>query len=134
MASQPVPQSHVVEMTRPESRILVSHFTGNGTGNPTFDTAQAAHGPILSITRTGTGTYAVVFREFYPALTAAPSFAFVGTLPFTGRCSAIAYGTDPATDPPTATFVFSVGAFETDLPTTTQVFATWIVRNSARNP
>ena len=109
--------------------MLISHFTGGGSGNPTFGTAQGAHGPILSITRTGTGTYSVVFREFYPALDAAPSFSFVGALPFTGRCSAIDY----TVDPPTATFVFSVGAFETDLPTTTQVYVTWVVRNSSRN-
>ena len=128
--ADPVKQGHPIEGERTEMRILTSHFTGGGAGNLAMSTAEAANGCILSTSRTGVGTHTVVFRNFFPTLKVAPIFSFTGTLPFTGRCSAINY----TVNPPTATFVFSVGAFETDIPTTDTVDVTWIVRNSARNP
>jgi len=130
MASDPVKQAHPLDVERTEARLLTAHFTGGGTGQLAMSTAEAANGAILSTNRTGVGTHTVIFRNFFPILKVAPIFSFTGTLPFTGRCSAIDY----TADPPTATFVFSVGAFETDIPTTDTVDVSWMVRNSARNP
>jgi hypothetical protein len=118
-----------LECARTEMRVLTAHFTGGGTGALVPLSPEDSNGDILSTTRTGVGTHTVVFRRFFPRLKVAPIFSFTGTLPLTGRCSAIDY----TANPPTATFVFSVGAFETDLPTTDTVDVTWIVRNSARN-
>jgi hypothetical protein len=115
-----------VEGLRTEMRILTASFTGGGAGELVNNETLSE---IASTTRTGVGTHTVVFNRFYPELKVRPIFSFTGTLPFTGRCSAIDY----TADPPTATFVFSVGAFETDIPTTDTVDITWIVRNSARN-
>jgi len=114
---------------RHDMRVLTASFTGGGTGElvPRFN--EADNGDIRSTTRTGVGTHTVVFERYFPELRVRPIFSFGGTLPLTGRCSAI----DFTVDPPTATFVFSVGAFETDIPTTDIVDVTWIVRNSDRN-
>lgn len=116
-----------VEGMRTEMRVLTASFTGGGTGELVNN--ETVHSEIASTTRTDVGTHTVVFSRFYPELKVVPEFSFKGTLPLTGRCSAINY----TADPPTATFVFSVGAFETDIPTTDRVDVTWIVRNSARN-
>jgi hypothetical protein len=115
-----------VDGMRTEMRILTASFTGGGAGELVDN---ETNGEIASTTRTDVGTHTVVFNRFYPELKVDPIFSFTGTLPFTGRCSAIDY----TADPPTATFVFSVGAFETDIPPTDTVDVTWIVRNSARN-
>lgn len=126
MADQTV---YPIDGSRTEMRVLTASFTGGGTGDLVPRSPEEDNGDIASTTRTGVGTHTVVFRRFYPELKVRPIFSFSGTLPFTGRCSAIDY----TADPPTATFVFSVGAFETDIPTTDKVDVTWIVRNSARN-
>lgn len=111
---------------RDNTRMLTASLTGGGTGELVN---RETNSEITSTTRTGVGTHTVVFRRFYPELKAQPSFSFSGTLPLTGRCSAIDY----TVDPPTATFVFSVGAFETDIPTTDRVDIVWLVRNSSKN-
>lgn len=128
MASEQI--TYGVECPHHDTRILYAKFTGAGTGELVPRTPEEDNGEIVSTTRTGVGTHTVEFRRFFPVLLVDPIFSFTGTLPLTGRCSAIDY----TTDPPTATFVFSVAAFETDLPTTDTVCVTWIVRNSDRNP
>lgn len=119
-----------LECVRHDMRVLTASFTGAGVGELVPGFEEADNGNITSTTRTGVGTHTVVFREFFPELRVRPIFSFSGTLPFTGRCAAI----DFTVNPPTATFVFSVGAFETDIPATDIVDVTWIVRNSDRNP
>lgn len=115
-----------MECMRDSMRHLTASLTGGGTGELVN---RETGSEITSTTRTGVGTHTVVFRRFYPELKRRPIFTFSGTLPFTGRCSAIDY----TGNPPTATFVFSVGAFETDIPSTDIVDIDWIVRNSAKN-
>ncbi len=121
--------TYELECVRHDMRMLTAGFVGGGTGELVPRFSEADNGDITSTTRTGVGTHTVVFARFFPELRVRPIFSFSGTLPLTGRCSAI----DFTADPPTATFVFSVGAFETDIPTTDIVDVTWIVRNSDRN-
>lgn len=122
--------TYCLECTRTDMRVLTAHFTGNATGNLVLTAPDDSAGDIVSATHSATGTYTVIFRRFFPRLKVAPIFSFTGvTAGLTGRCSAIDY----TVNPPTATFVFSVGAVATDLPTTDTVDVTWIVRNSSKN-
>lgn len=117
-----------VETPRSFVHTLYAHATGGGSGNCTFDTAEGLNGEIVSLTRTGAGTYTAAFRYPYPELKKAPTFSFVGaTQNMNGRCSAIDVTAK------TATFVFCIGGTPTDIPTTDTVYISWAVRNSGKN-
>lgn len=117
-----------IETPRTNVHLLFAHATGGDAGNCTFDAAEGLNGEIVSMTRTGVGTYSVVFRYPYPELKAAPRFSFVGaTQNMNGRCSAISVTAK------TATFVFCIGATPTDIPSTDTVYVEWAVRNSGKN-
>lgn len=103
-----------------------------GTGNLvlTADAATNGGGEIVSATRSGAGTYAIVFRHTWPQLLGAPDFSFVDTAGQngqSGQCTAIDVTAG------TATFVFSVNGTPTDVTTTTTIYANWAVRTSSKN-
>jgi hypothetical protein len=120
--------TYPIETPRTAVHQLYAHATGGDSGSPTLDANESLNGEIVSWTRTGTGTYAIVFRYSYPEIKAAPRFSFVGvTQNMNGRCSAIDVTAQ------TATFVFCIGGTPTDIPSTDVVYVMWATRNSGKN-
>lgn len=120
--------TYPVETPRSFVQILYANFVGGGAGNCTLSTQEALNGEIISVTRTGVGTYNIVFRYGYPELKHAPNFTFVGVSQnMNGRTTAF----DVVNA--TATFVFCIGTTPTDIPTTDTAYVKWAVRNSGKN-
>lgn len=125
-------QRHPITTLRTYVHECFSTMVGGGAAaNLTIsDSGTNGGGEIVSATRTGAGTYAVVFQRKWPALHQAPSFSFVDTgaqAGQTGYCTAIDVTAG------TATFVFSVNGTPTDLTTTTTIYANWAVRTVSKN-
>lgn len=126
-------QRNPVTTLRSLVHICYATIVGGGAGQNgvlTADAAQNGGGEIVSATRTGAGTYTIVFRRQYPILHHAPNFAFVDTAStgaWTGQSSAIDVTAG------TATFVFYVGGVATDLPVTASAYVKWAVRTSNKN-
>lgn len=132
MAS-PNGQRNPLTTFRSSAHICYATMVGGGAAadlSVAADAATNGGGEIVSATRTGAGTYNIVFRHLWPQLLQAPDFSFVdtgGTNGRSGQCTAIDVTAG------TATFVFSVNGTPTDVTTTTTIYANWAVRTSSKN-
>lgn len=130
MANQGVNRGHYeVQAPRTDVKLLYAHFTGNGSGNCTFDAQEALNGEITALTHTGTGIYSGTFRYGYPELRGAPvlSSRAEGTAGIFGKITAI--------DVVARTFTLKtyVGNTLTDLASTDTLDMSWAVRASGKN-
>lgn len=130
MAKQGTNRGHYeMQSPRTDVKMLFAHFTGNGSGNCTFDAQEALNGEIVSLTHTGTGVYSGVLRYTYPELRGAPilSSRAEGTAGIIGKVTAI--------DITAGTFTLKtyVGNTLTDLATTDTLDMCWSVRASGKN-
>lgn len=121
---------HSAQTSKSEVINLFAKLVGAGAADLVVQTGTDTNGPddIVSATRTGVGTFTIVFRHKYPKLIGAPVFSFVttsGQLDMSGTCTAI----DVAAG--TATFAFGYSTTPADPAATDAIYVTWAVRNTA---
>lgn len=103
---------------------ISGHMTGAGAADLVF-----VSGDILTAVQTATGVFDLTFKQKYPQGIHPRQPGIVGT---TTGLVAILTAWDPAAG--TATVKFSVGNTATDPATTDEVYFSFLVRNSGRNP
>lgn len=110
-------------------QLLTAKLTGAAAADMVnAESANMGGGEVVSATRTGTGTFDLVFRKSYPQLKSVFRPTVVGTTAgLSGRFTAI----DVLAK--TATLVMEVGAVATDPAATDTVHLQLLVRNSGRN-
>ena len=106
---------------------LTARLRGAGAADLSVedDGETALPSEIVSATRTGVGTFTVVFRHKYPSRLGFPIFSFLGPNGgMNGKCTAY----DPAAG--TATFLIAYNSTPTDPTTADYIDVAWTVSNS----
>ena len=118
--------TYPVSTPKSECEILMAKAVGAGAADLTI---SATNGEIVSATRTGVGTFDVVFRHKYPELVSAPAFKFVSSVSecLNGWFTAL----DVAAG--TGTMKIYASAAPADPAATDTIYIEWAVRNSGRN-
>lgn len=131
--------THPIEGARHSTQILTARLKGAGAANMTNDeSAEPGAGEVVSATRTGAGTFNLVFRHPYPKLLAVLRPGHVGdTKGLQVRVTAIDVEAKTATivcEVPDATQA-TAGAtmVATDPAATDTIYLAWVVRNSNAN-